>query len=446
MVLLAWGAAYAFRFHTSWFPTAAQADPRTYVLLGLGMLPVWHLLLRSRGLYEPRRGASRWPEARALVAVCSVGSLGLAATPFFARELVVSRLVVGLFWLLASVGLVTFRAGLRMALALVRERGFNQRRVLIIGTGMLAAEVYRRFQNHPEAGFQVAGLLGSPRPVFPERSPPVLGSFHDAAHVVETQGIDQVVLAVDRSEPCDPVKLVRELQTTTVTVRIVPDLRGLPSLEAGIEDFDGLPMIRIVESPLLGWSRIHKRAFDIGVSAAGLLVATPLLLLIALGIRTTSSSGPVLYRQKRMGLDGRLFWIVKFRTMVPEAEDATGPVWAERDDPRRTRFGAWLRRWNLDELPQLWNVLRGEMSLVGPRPERPEFIQQFRAQMPGYMLRHKVKAGITGWAQVNGWRGQTSIEKRLEYDMEYARRWSMWLDVKILARTLVTGFRDPNAY
>jgi lipopolysaccharide/colanic/teichoic acid biosynthesis glycosyltransferase len=147
-----------------------------------------------------------------------------------------------------------------------------------------------------------------------------------------------------------------------------------------------------------------------------------------------------------MGLDGRLFWILKFRTMIPDAEAETGPTWADPDDPRRTRLGTWLRCSNLDELPQLWNVLRGEMSLVGPRPERPEFIEQFRKQLPGYMLRHKVKAGMTGWAQVNGWRGQTSIEKRLEHDIEYVRRWSLWLDLKILARTIFRSFRDPNAY
>jgi exopolysaccharide biosynthesis polyprenyl glycosylphosphotransferase len=178
----------------------------------------------------------------------------------------------------------------------------------------------------------------------------------------------------------------------------------------------------------------------------GLILISPLLAAIALTIRFTSPEGPVLYKQERMGLDGRLFKMLKFRSMMLDAEAESGVRWAVEDDPRRTRFGALLRKSSLDELPQLWNVLRGEMSLVGPRPERPEFIREFRKQIPGYMLRHKMKAGITGWAQINGCRGNTSIEKRLDYDMDYARRWSLLFDFKILALTLVRLLRDPNAY
>jgi exopolysaccharide biosynthesis polyprenyl glycosylphosphotransferase len=204
-------------------------------------------------------------------------------------------------------------------------------------------------------------------------------------------------------------------------------------------------MIRLVESPLVGWSQVHKRVFDISVATCGLILAAPLMAAIALAIRWTSPNGPVLFRQGRMGLDGRLFTMLKFRTMVPDAEAETGPVWAVRNDPRRTGVGALLRRLNLDELPQLWNVVRGEMSLVGPRPERPEFIRDFRTRIPGYMLRHKMKAGMTGLAQINGCRGNTSIEKRLEHDIDYAQRWSLLLDLKIIALTLI-HFRDPNAY
>jgi exopolysaccharide biosynthesis polyprenyl glycosylphosphotransferase len=378
--------------------------------------------------------------------VASLASLGLAATPFFVRELAVSRLVVGIFWILACSGLILFRATLRETLAQIRARGYNLRRVLIVGTGMLAADVYRRFERQPETGFQVVGFAGPGRIGTPPGWPPLVGGVHGVADLVADHQIDQVVVAFDRSEPLDAEKLIRELQDTTAGVRIVPDLSGLPSVQAGIEDFDGLPTIRLVESPLLGWSRIQKRALDITVASLALFVLSPVMLLIALAIRHTPPQGPVFFRQHRMGLDGRLFWILKFRTMIPEAEAETGPTWADADDPRCTRLGAWLRRWSLDELPQLWNVLRGEMSLVGPRPERPEFIDQFRKQLPGYMLRHKVKAGMTGWAQVNGWRGQTSIEKRLEHDIEYVRRWSLWLDLKILATTLLRGFRDPNAY
>jgi exopolysaccharide biosynthesis polyprenyl glycosylphosphotransferase len=410
------------------------------------MLPVYSVLLRGRGLYEPRRGFTRTREARQLVEVVSLASLALAATPFFLRQLAVSRLVVGICWVLACVGLVVFRGILRETLAQIRARGYNLRRVLIVGTGPLAGEVYTRFESQPETGFKVVGFAGLAPRDMPAGWPPILGSVLEVASLVEDHGIDQVVIAVDRSEPLDPSKLMHELQNTTAGLRVVPDLQGLPNVRAGIENFDGLPVIRLVESPLLGWGRVQKRSLDVVVSGLALAGLAPLMLGVALAIRLTSPGAPALFRQRRMGLDGRLFQILKFRTMIPDAEADTGPIWAGPEDPRRTKIGPGLRRWNLDELPQLWNVLRGEMSLVGPRPERPEFIEQFRKQLPGYMVRHKVKAGMTGWAQVNGWRGQTSIEKRLEHDIEYVRRWSIWFDLEILVRTFVGGFRDPNAY
>ena len=205
-------------------------------------------------------------------------------------------------------------------------------------------------------------------------------------------------------------------------------------------------MVRVVESPLLGWPQVAKRLIDIVVSAIGLVFGAPVIGGIAIGVRL-SSPGPVFYRQERMGLDGRLFTMLKFRTMTSDAEADSGPVWATNDDPRRTRLGRSLRRFNLDEIPQLWNVLVGEMSLVGPRPERPEFIREFRKKFPGYMLRHKMKGGMTGWAQVNGCRGNTPVEKRLENDIAYLRRrWSLLFDFKILVLTFVRAFNDPNAY
>jgi exopolysaccharide biosynthesis polyprenyl glycosylphosphotransferase len=204
-------------------------------------------------------------------------------------------------------------------------------------------------------------------------------------------------------------------------------------------------MIRLIESPLIGWNALLKRAFDFSSASAALLVLSPVLAGIAAAVRLTSP-GPVFYRQQRMGLDGELFEMIKFRTMVQDAEKDTGAVWAVAGDSRRTPLGSFLRKTNLDELPQLWNIVKGEMSVVGPRPERPEFIREFRAGLPGYMLRHKVKGGLTGWAQVNGCRGNTSIERRLEYDMAYLRHWSFSLDLRIILLTLVRGFNDPNAY
>jgi exopolysaccharide biosynthesis polyprenyl glycosylphosphotransferase len=230
-----------------------------------------------------------------------------------------------------------------------------------------------------------------------------------------------------------------------VDVKVVPDLLQVIALRARLEDLDGVPVINVNDVPLQGVNSAVKRAIDIVISASALAVLAVPLGLVALAVRLTSR-GSVFYRQERMGLDGKSFTIVKFRSMFNDAERETGPVWAREDDPRVTPFGRFLRRSNLDEMPQLWNVLRGDMSIVGPRPERPHFVQQFKHRIPQYMLRHKVKAGLTGWAQVNGWRGNTPLEKRIEYDLYYIENWSVRLDLKIMWLTLLRGFFHKHAY
>jgi exopolysaccharide biosynthesis polyprenyl glycosylphosphotransferase len=217
------------------------------------------------------------------------------------------------------------------------------------------------------------------------------------------------------------------------------------TLRSSVDDLDGLPMISLREGPLMGWAAVQKRVFDLIVSSACVMATSPFLLMIAAAVFFTSGR-PIFYSQKRMGLDGKVFDMLKFRTMETGAESFSGPVWTEEKDPRRTALGSFLRRTSLDELPQLWNVLRGDMSLVGPRPERPFFIEQFRGEIPGYMLRHKIKAGVTGWAQVHGWRGNTSIHERVEHDIHYIQNWSLALDVRILVMTLWRGLIHRNAY
>jgi Undecaprenyl-phosphate glucose phosphotransferase len=239
--------------------------------------------------------------------------------------------------------------------------------------------------------------------------------------------------------------LVESANREVVDIKVVPDLLQVIALRARLEDLDGIPIIDIHDVPMRGFNSALKRALDIVLSGAFLLVGAIPLGAVALLVRLTSS-GPAFYRQERMGLDGKSIWVWKFRSMYADAEKHTGPVWAREDDPRCTPIGRWLRRFSIDEMPQLWNVFLGDMSLVGPRPERPFFVQQFKHRIPQYMLRHKVKAGLTGWAQVNGWRGNTSIEKRIEYDLYYIENWSVWLDFKIIWLTLVKGFFHKHAY
>ncbi len=446
VVSIAWLGAYFLRFHSGLLPPPpVQTPPAPYAWLLLGILPIWHLLAQQRGLYEPEARRSVFRDARALVEVSLLGTGIFVAVTFFAQMFWISRLTVIIFFFFSAVGLVAARTAMYLGIEELRRRGTNTQGLLIVGTGALAREVYTRFKEHPEMGFRVVGFLGPSAAGLGGNLPPHLGSYADLQKVVTQQQISQVAIALDRSDPADPTKMILALHDTTAGVRIVPDLLGLNTVQAGIDDLDGLPMVRVVESPALGWHRLAKRLIDIGVSATALVFGAPAIAAIALGVRLTSP-GPVFYRQERMGLDGRIFTMLKFRTMVADAEEDTGPVWATADDPRRTRLGRVLRRYNLDEIPQFWNVLKGEMSLVGPRPERPEFIREFRKSFPGYMLRHKMKGGMTGWAQVNGSRGNTSIEKRLENDIAYLRRWSLRFDLKILVLTVVRAFTDPNAY
>ena len=274
----------------------------------------------------------------------------------------------------------------------------------------------------------------------------VLGGVADVGRIVADMdpAVDVVFVALPSERSAALRDIMQQLGDTTVDVRYVPDVLGFMQLRANVSDFDGLAVVSLREGPLYGWNRILKRGFDLVVATSLLAVVSPLLLLLGLLIRLTSP-GSALYRQERAGLDGRTFEMLKLRTMTAGAEDQTGPRMTTRDDPRRTRLGAWLRRTSLDELPQLWNVIRGQMSLVGPRPERPVFIDELRQSLPNYMLRHKVKAGMTGWAQVHGLRGQTSMSERLRYDLFYIENWSLLLDLRVLLLTLTRGFVHRNA-
>jgi Undecaprenyl-phosphate glucose phosphotransferase len=258
---------------------------------------------------------------------------------------------------------------------------------------------------------------------------------------VRRGAVDQVFVALPLAQASKLKEIQAWLGDEPVALHFVPDLGELATLRGNVEEFDGLQIISLQASPHNGWNVLSKRFVDIAVGGVALLIFAPLMAVVAIAIKFLSP-GPILYRQERMGLDGRRFQMLKFRTMVAEAEQWTGPVWSMDDDPRITSLGRWLRQTSLDELPQLINVLRGEMSLVGPRPERPPLIDEFRKTIPKYMLRHKVKAGMTGWAQINGWRGNTSLASRIEYDLDYIENWSLKRDIKILFLTLLGGFRN----
>jgi Undecaprenyl-phosphate glucose phosphotransferase len=307
----------------------------------------------------------------------------------------------------------------------------------------------QRLDKFPELGVRVSGVIVHEstysQGVSKIARKPVIGAYSEIRSLVHRLQPDQVLIALPRTQYADLDRILESLKDETVDLQLVPDLHEYVTLGCEVEDFDGLPIVNLNDTPLNGWGAIAKRLTDILVASVALVALLPVFLLIAVLVKLTSK-GPILYRQERMGLDGRTFHMLKFRSMRVDAEVHTGAVWAQQGDHRRTRMGSFLRATSLDELPQFWNVLRGDMSLVGPRPERPVFVQQFRKEIPHYMLRHKVKAGITGWAQINGWRGNTSLQRRIECDLYYIRNWSYVLDWKILFLTLWKGFINKNAY
>jgi Undecaprenyl-phosphate glucose phosphotransferase len=274
---------------------------------------------------------------------------------------------------------------------------------------------------------------------------PILGRTEDLPRVLQQRTVDQVYIALPRHADTDLEHILWLLSDQVVDIRIVPDFSQFVALNASAEEFEGMPIISLTERPLHGWKRVSKRVFDVFLSIAGLVVLMPVMAVIALLVKLTSP-GPVLYHQERIGYDGRKFRMFKFRSMYDDAERETGAVWAKRNDPRITPLGKFLRKFSLDELPQIWNVLRGDMSFVGPRPEREVFVDAFRKTIPRYMMRHKIKSGITGWAQINGLRGESPIEKRTQLDLFYIRNWSFWFDVKIILITIAKIFYDDHAY
>ena len=455
---LAMLAAWYLRFHTDLIPvTKGMQDIEQY----LGILPVitlvFPLAFALQGLYRFRPARSKSEEWMSVAIGSVVATVVLSGVLLWIRppkrpDVLYSRATLGIFMICAILFVIAGRMLVRAVVEQRHRKGKDLDRVLIAGSGELAREVVTRMRAQGAIGFEIAGYLSSDvEPALSrlapagEPAPHCLGTIDDAERVIEEHGIDHVFVALPHASSQAMTALLDRLVRTTVSVHVVPDLLQFMVLRSRVEDIDGLPTINLSETPLEGWSRFVKRGFDLVVAAAALIVFSPLMLLIALAI-WIEDRGPVFYRQIRMGLDGKPFEIVKFRSMKVGAENETGARWAERDDPRRTRVGRLIRAWSLDELPQLFNVLAGDMSVVGPRPERPQFVQQFRAEFPHYMLRHKVRAGMTGWAQVHGWRGNTSVRMRIEHDLYYIENWSLLLDVKIVFMTVLHGLRHENAY
>ena len=448
MTCCSWLIAYYLRFQTGLIPVSKGIPPfEVYWKLITPILVMWLAIFHLCGLYRPRRGSSQAEEFVTIFQAVTVGTIMLISFNFFYPQFSYSRLVLLYFWGTNIFAIGISRSLMRGLVDYARSKGYNQRHILIVGAGALGRELARKAYTYTELGLHVIGIVDDD----PQKrnkmfdGAPVLGKLDDINRLIQERGVQQVFIALPMTAHQRILDILASVDQECVDVKFIPDLLQYISLRVGVEELDGLPIVNLRETPIQGWNSVIKRGFDIAFSILFLLLCSPIMLLLALLVKF-SSPGPVLYKQKRMGLDGHVFNMYKFRSMRADAEVKTGAVWAVKNDPRRTKLGVFMRSTSLDELPQFFNVLRGDMSLVGPRPERPPFVQKFRERIPQYMLRHKVKSGVTGWAQINGWRGNTSIEKRIEYDLYYIQNWSVTFDLKIMLMTLWKGMISKQAY
>lgn len=441
----------AYRLRFAGFPIAVDKgvpEVAEYVRAAPFVVLLGLLSNRLAGLYRPAELSSLLTESWAVTKSSVWLGVLVAAAAFFYRGYEYSRMTLILFVLVNVPFLTGVRIAARQLLKSLDLHRIITRRCLIVGTGRQAQQALDRMRASPYPLYEPVAFIEPADDAEPRtelRGLPIHGADEKLSEVIARHRVELVIAAVSHRRYDALQALLERLTRETPDVVLVPDDFGLFVLRARAFEYRGLPMIALLETPLSGPDRFFKRALDVLGSASLLVVASPLLLLLAVLVKL-SSRGPVLYRQERMGLDGRVFNMLKFRTMEVNAEAESGPKWATPDDHRRTRFGSLLRRTSLDELPQLLNVFVGVMSLVGPRPERPAFIGEFRDTIPNYMLRHRIKAGMTGWAQVHGWRGDTSLRKRLQYDLYYIRNWSLGLDIRILVMTFFRGLINKNAY
>lgn len=443
LLLSGWGAYYLWL--EKW-----SVDPDYRVVLAIGLLAAI-IFFEVVGVYRLGRGDSRGEIGR-LFRAWLFALLSLVAV------VAVIRLQIGFGssyrWIatwgaLGLAGMIGTRMVLAGLLRWMRARGWSQGRIVMVGLNPMAIASSKQLNDSPWAGLRVVGYVDDrTEPRFPvgDFTLPLLGSLKDVARLVAQESIDEVWVAMPFRGEARAEQVLHELRHLPVSIRLVIDCFAFKmSKFLNLNEVAGIPTLDISVSPLHGVNRHIKELEDRTLAFILLLLISPLMLLIALGVKL-SSPGPVFYRQVRVGWNNRSFTMLKFRSMPVNAESKTGPVWAKPGEQRATPFGAFLRKSSLDELPQLFNVLRGDMSLVGPRPERPDFVEVFKDQVPNYMKKHMVKAGITGWAQVNGWRGDTDLNQRIEHDLYYIQNWSLWFDLEIAMRTLVHGFINKNAY
>ncbi|TVR35620.1 MAG: undecaprenyl-phosphate glucose phosphotransferase [Spirochaetaceae bacterium] len=446
--LLAYALAMFARFYLQ-DPTLQEfreLDLESYLFFGMILAVVQLVTFVGMGLYQPRRGTSVVDEISRIVAGVLINVLLSISILYFLRVDQVSRLTIT-YYAIADVIVVAWaRAATRRALGSLRARGYNSRSVVIIGTGDAARRLTQIIENQPILGLRIVGYVAANGEQPPSPDWRIIGSFDSLDQVIKSSHPDVVLYSLAEQGGERLTAVLNLCDQEGITLKIVPGFSSLIAAKGQVETMEGIPIISIREVPArTGFNRFLKRGFDFLFSLSVILLLSPVFILTAVAVKLTSR-GPVFYKQERVGLDNRPFNMLKFRTMRVQQKQESDTIWTTRADPRITPIGRIMRKLSIDEIPQFFNVLSGRMSVVGPRPERPYFVGQFKDQYHHYMRRHAVKAGITGWAQINGLRGDTSIKDRIEADIFYIENWSFWFDLKIILLTPFKGMVNENAY
>ena len=444
MVVIALVLAYWLRFLNY---DGSHLTFKNYIPALALLVPLQFFLYYCLGLYEPRRRKSLSFEVEKIIQANLLNTMILFTLLYLIKEIDYSRQVLIYFVILTSILTIAERITLRAALNNIREKGYNKKHVLIIGTGRLAKRLIIALKENRYLGYEIIGIVDESTAVGKSRAGvTVIGEISHLENIIMEKKIDEIFITISAKDYKLFRNIIKICEKSGVRTQIIPDYARFIPAKPLIDEVDGIPLINIRHVPLDNFLKaLVKRSFDITVSFVGLVVCLPIFLVIIIGIKL-DSPGAIIFSQERVGLNKKNFMMYKFRTMKVQSAEESDKEWTTKEDNRKTRLGNVLRKTSLDELPQLWNVLKGDMSLVGPRPERPFFVEQFKERIPRYMIKHHVRPGITGWAQVNGWRGDTSIRKRIECDIYYIENWTFMFDLKVLFLTISKGFINKNAY
>ncbi|MFD0716738.1 undecaprenyl-phosphate glucose phosphotransferase [Paenibacillus sp. GCM10027626] len=449
-MLLVFLAAYWVKFSSGWVSSGGTLPFSSYLLWGTVYAFAAVLLGFYVGFYAPRRRKSFAADLWKIIQVQTLSFLGLLSMLYVAKQVHISRELLAMFFAANIIALAGYRYTVKMWLFRLRRKGYNKKYVLILGAGSVGRSFYHRLGQHPELGYDVFGFLDDFLQEHPEpygHLKPIVGKVEDLEAILNRhRNIDEVIMALPLDAHDKYAEIINICDNAGAKTLIIPDYFDILPSRPFFDNFAGIPLINVRDIPLDELSnRLLKRTFDIVFSIIAIILVSPVMLFAYIGIKLTSP-GPVIYKQERMGLNRRTFYMYKFRSMHVSDPSVGDTQWTVENDPRRTQFGAFLRKTSIDELPQFFNVLAGHMSVVGPRPERPFFVDQFKEEIPKYMVKHHIRPGITGWAQTNGLRGDTSIQERIRHDLFYIENWTFFFDLKIIVKTITKGLINKNAY